>query len=147
MRMQNITKRMWIAVLSLATVAIPARLAAQSTGDNATPPKDASYSGCVTQIPDTQTCLLATPDACILLAGDFDAQKVVNHIATLKGLLSEGHRKRLEVHAIEKIGDACTQTCKLPPMTRGLHGKELPGSNGGTAGEKPNSNPQTPPQS
>jgi len=144
--MRSTAKSIGAAVLFLVAMGMPACLAAQSTGDNATPPKDASYSGCVTQIPDTQTYVLATPDACILLAGDFDAQKVANHVATLKGLLSEGHRKRLEVHGIEKIGDACTQTCKLPPMTRGLHGKELPGSNGGTAGEKPNGNAQTPPQ-
>jgi hypothetical protein len=122
-------------------MAMPFGMAAQTADDNP-PPRDGLYSGCVTQIPDTQTYVLATADACILLQGDFDAQKVTNHVSTLKGVLSEGHRKRLEVHSIEKMGDACTQTCKLPPMTRGLHGKELPGSNGGTAGEKPNTQPQ-----
>ncbi len=138
--MRNTARRMWILPLAVG-IAMPIGMAAQ-TSDDTPLPKDSSYSGCVTQIPDTQTYLMATADACILLQGDFDAQKVANHVSTLKGVLSEGHRRRLEVHSIEKIGDACTQTCKLPPMTRGLHGKELPGSNGGTAGEKPNAQPQ-----
>ena len=130
--MRSIPSWIGFAILSLASVAMPARLAAQTADDSQQPPEDTSHSGCVTEIPNTQTYVLATADACILLQGDFDAQKVANHTSTLKGLLTEGHRKRLEVHSIEKIGDACTQTCKLPPMSRGLHGKELPGSNGGT---------------
>ena len=142
--MRSIARRIGIAGLSLLVMGLPMALAAQAADDQAAPPKDTSYSGCVSQIPDTQTYLLATADACIQLQGDFDAQKVVNHTATLKGLFSEGHRKRLEVHSIEKVGDACTQTCKLPPMSRGLHGKELPGSNGGTAGEKPGGSPASP---
>lgn len=125
---------------------MPVWVAAQATGDGTESAKESSTSGCVTNIPDTQTYVLATSDACILLEGNFDAKKIADHVATLKGVLQEGHRKRLEVHAIESVGDACTQTCKLPAMTRGLHGKELPGGKGGTAGDKPSTEPQPQPQ-
>jgi len=141
--MQGRTKGFWSRPgLLLLALAIPMGLAAQATGDAPEPPKETSHSGCVTQIPNGESYVLATSDACILLQGDFDAKKVADHLATLKGVLAEGQRKRLDVHSIEKIGEACTQTCKLPPMSRGLHGKELPGSNGGTAGEKPKTQPQ-----
>lgn len=144
--MESMRRRtMCLRVIPLLLVAaMPVWLGAQISGSVDAPPKETSWSGCVTQIPNGEIYVLSTADACILLQGDFDAKRVANHVASLKGVLAEGQRKRLKVHSVEKIGAACTQTCKLPLMTRGLHGKELPGSNGGTAGEKPNTQP--PPQ-
>jgi hypothetical protein len=85
--------------------------------------------------------VLATSDACLLLRGDYDAQKMANHVVTLKGVFTEPAGtppRHLEVRSTEKIADACTQTCKPGPgKSRGLHGSEKPGSNGGTAGAAP----------
>ena len=134
------------AVLMMAALA-PAAIAAQettaATSGSATPaPKESTQTGCVTALPNFDgVYVLATSDACLLLRGDYDAQKMANHVVTLKGVFTEPAGtppRHLEVHSTEKIADVCTQTCKPGPgKSRGLHGSEKPGSNGGTAGAAP----------
>jgi hypothetical protein len=131
------------AVLIVAAAMAPVSIVAQATtGGDAPAPKESTQTGCVTAVPNFDgVYVMATSDACLLLRGDYDAQKLANHVVTLKGVFadaSENPPRHLEVHTTVKIADACSQTCKPgPPKTRGLHGKEKPGSNGGTAGAAP----------
>jgi hypothetical protein len=124
------------------SMAAQAAGAAPATTSADTPPKESTQTGCVTALPNFDgVYVLATSDACLLLRGDYDAQKVANHVVTLKGVFTEAAGtppRHLEVRSTEKIADACTQTCKPgPAKSRGLHGSEKPGSNGGTAGAAP----------
>jgi hypothetical protein len=134
-------RRLW-AILMVAAMA-PVAMAAQATTGGDTPaPKESTQTGCVTELPNFDgVYVLATSDACLLLRGDYDAQKMANHVVTLKGVFTEPAGtppRHLEVRSTEKIADACTQTCKPgPAKSRGLHGSEKPGSNEGTAGAAP----------
>ncbi len=98
----------------------------------------ARYEGCVAKLPNVERYVLATGNRCMLLAGGFNPKEVADHLVVLHGLLLEPTGMdplTLKVDAPAVIKNACTETCKLvPPGTRGVHGKEKPGSEGGPPG-------------
>lgn len=101
-------------------------------------PLPATYEGCVSKLPKAERYVLATASQCMLLDGDIKPAVIASHLVKLHGLLLEPNGTdplTLRVDRIEAIRDACPETCKLlPPGTRGIHGKEKPGSEGGPAG-------------
>lgn len=115
------------------------------------PPAVANYTGCVAKLPKVDKYVLAAGKSCMLLRGKFDPAKLADHAVTVKGLLIQPvdlDPLTLDVRETVTIKDSCKQTCVLePPGTRGVHGKEKPGTEGGPAGFKPTSPPTSqPPQ-
>jgi hypothetical protein len=115
--------------------------AQQPEGSPAATPKQAipaTYEGCVSKLPKLDKYVLATQDRCMLLSGNFKAGQVADRWVALHGLLLEASGMdplTLQVDSPAVVKNSCTQTCKLvPPGTRGVHGKEKPGSDGGPPG-------------
>lgn len=101
--------------------------------------KASTYTGCVTPLSGVADAyVLATTDRCLLLEGKYDASRSSDHTATFKGLVTDAaglHPDTLHVDSLTSVKEACARTCTLePPGTRGLHGKEKPGKEGGTPG-------------
>ena len=103
--------------------------------------------GCVARIPNTaDKYVLATGDRCLLLAGAYTAARIADHEIIARGIVLEPDGMApltLNIQSVQAVKAACTRTCVLePPGTRGIHGKERPGREGGTPGLH---DPATPP--
>ena len=114
-------------------------VAAQTTPPAATKPTPQTFSGCVARIPNTpDKYVLSTGDRCMLLNGKYNAAAAADHEITATGILIDptGFAPlTLDIQSVAAIRAACTRTCVLdPPGTRGIHGKERPGKEGGTPG-------------
>ena len=108
-----------------------------------------TFSGCVARIANTaDKYVLATADRCMLLTGKYNVTKAADHEITATGILIDptGFAPlTLDIQSVAVVKAACTRTCVLePPGTRGIHGKERPGKEGGTPGltSTPGSGPQ-----
>ena len=117
----------------------------QSQAKSTTKPAVESYSGCVTKLVKVPRYVLASGDRCILLSGAVNFSDLAGHRVELLGSLREPielNPLTLEVSSARAVSSVCSITCTLPPPgTRGIHGSEKPGSQGGTAGVT-----STPPQ-
>lgn len=142
----KITVDRLILVNALAISSVAMSCSAQTPGSAAveksgTAEKPASYSGCVSEISSAPgNFVLATADRCVLLDAADAKGKLAGHDVVLKGVVSEASGMvpaTLHVRSTVSVKAACTRTCTLPaPGTRGAHGSERPGHEGGTPGEK-----------
>ena len=126
-------------------------LLATAVASAQTPAKPApeTLTGCVARIPTTaDKYVIATGNRCMLLTGSYDPTKIADHEVTATGTEVEPSGTlplTLNVQSIKSVKAACTKTCVLePPGTRGIHGKERPGAEGGTPGvtKTPGAQPQ-----
>jgi hypothetical protein len=114
------------------------------------PPPVESFQGCVQPSPTDKTVLIVSTDnACAKLTGKFKAADISGHQVELKGVLtpyaSATAPASIKVDSVVTVGKPCEDVCSLvPPHTRGLHGGETPGKEGGTPGAVPT--PPPPPQ-
>ena len=93
-----------------------------------------SYTGCVDEAAAAGAVCACFRGALHAADGGFQVA-VAGHEVTMKGLLAEPidlAPLTLEVKSTVAVKEACSKPCTLePPGTRGLHGKEKPGSEGG----------------
>jgi hypothetical protein len=137
-----------ISVILLSALSItPIGYGQQDAKAATAPPAVVNYTGCVAKLPKGEKYVIAVGKSCMLLRGRFDSAKIVDHTVTLRGLEIQPvdlDPLSLDVRETVAVKDACKQTCVLvPPGTRGVHGNEKPGSEGGPAGAAP---PPPPPQ-
>ena len=109
-------------------------------------PVTQTLTGCVARLPNTaDKYVLATGDRCLLLTGTFNAIQIADHEIVAKGIVIEPSGMApltLNIQAVQSAR-SCTRTCVLePPGTRGIHGKERPGKEGGTPGVTTTPGPQ-----
>jgi hypothetical protein len=110
-------------------------------------PHPTKFAGCVQRATtDKSTVILSGETVCAKLTGTFSAEKLIGHQVDLKGVLTErtaANPASIQVGSINSVGKSCSNTCSLqPPGTRGLHGGEKPGKEGGTPGAAPKTPPQ-----
>ncbi len=128
-------KRLSLTIAGAVALGVASGGAQQSTAAKS----PSTYTGCVTPLSGVADAyVLATTDRCLLLEGKYDASRSSDHTATFKGLVTDAaglHPDTLHVDSLTSVKEACARTCTLePPGTRGLHGKEKPGKEGGTPG-------------
>ena len=143
--MNRIAKAAKSCTLALTLAACATLAAAQppAAALPPTPPKPASYSGCVQKVPDSADLVISTPKVCARLTGDAaSADKLAGHQVDLTGLFTartSSTAASIQVNSVNKVGAACSEVCSLkPPSARGLQrpsNQAIPGSVGGTPGE------------
>ena len=130
------------AILSASL--LPSLAVGQESGHGSVAP--ATYTGCVTRLPNVDRYVLAAGGRCMLLSGSFQGETAAGHVTTFRGLLLEPSGMApltLEVKSSVAIKNACSEACTLePPGSRGIHGKEKPGPEGGPPGLKPTPPPK-----
>ena len=128
-----------LALAACATLAVAQAPAAPASS---TPPKPASFSGCVQKAPDSTDIILSTTTTCARLTGDAaSADKLAGHQVDLTGIFTartSSTSASIQVNSVQKVGAACSEVCSLhPPSSRGLQrpsNQAIPGSVGGTPG-------------
>jgi hypothetical protein len=127
--------------IALAAVLMASAGYAQESG-NTSPAKPTAFSGCVQKASGSGNTLIISGEAvCATLKGKLAEEKLIGHQVDLKGVLTARTASvaaSIEVQSVEKIGESCSDVCKLqPPGTRGLRppkDHEIPGTEGGTPG-------------
>ncbi len=98
------------------------------------------YTGCVMKS-EGGDFTFCEPDHCSLLKGEKVGERLVGHVVSLRGTVTEATNdapRTLAVSEIVELGKVCDQHCSLkPPGHRGVFPKEKPGSEGGTPGLVP----------
>jgi hypothetical protein len=127
---------------SIALIAVFMASAGYAQESGTSPAKPAAFSGCVQKASGSSNTLVISGAAvCATLKGKLAEEKLIGHQVDLKGVLTARTASvaaSIEVQSVEKIGESCSDVCKLqPPGTRGLRpprDHEIPGTEGGTPG-------------
>ena len=127
----------------------PSNAVSAAVPPDATAAKPESFSGCVAKLGrPADSYVLATGKSCLLLRGTFDPDRLIGHQVVLLGLETQATSTMpliLRVQSTTAVKDACTATCTpIPPGTRGVHGSDQPGGEGGTPGVQPTGKPDQP---
>jgi hypothetical protein len=141
------TRKTYLSISACCCISFIGSVAQEPPATKPPPPKaaaaPANYEGCVSKLPKLDQYVLATADACMLLTGDVQSQKIADRLVVLHGVLLEPSGMApltLKIDRTVEVKNLCSQTCKLePPGTRGVHKKkkEEPGTEGGPPGVAP----------